>query len=515
MSYSFYAHGEAPDFDLLRTYPEPLFVDGMEPGAHPMGRFQDGEVLHVYRHGVTTRSVEIAYEHGAFSARVLTLACAEDYRIALHLVCEAARRVGGQVESEEGVRFAPDEVDAHYGPAWIAQHIAQLVDMTALMAREHGEISMLGAGAQIHLDPATLDRVFAGIEEPLARAEALFALFREVNYPPQPYYPANPLRLSLQDGSAQTLVSCAPTVAYQFPRADVAAVQAGEGMMLIPWESFCEIARVVPVDAATVRMEAVTEAQWPALLERLRPHRLDQGGEADEPPHRPQEAAPPPQAHDREVPLQPAVVAHATATPDPAVGPRVLSGVTALVVGGLTLALQAPLWIGVILALGVLVLGEWWARRAPAASTPTQALPAPGDHAEPQASEPPADAPRSSRPPSSEPSPDRPTGARSSAQAGPSGPAPVDEPAPEPPADRPSAADLLRQMKGEPDRSGWTANLRHLQSLVYSERDRERLWRRAHRGDAGSHRPLSTIDVPTEAERQVLERLVAELGSGR
>ena len=52
-------------------------------------------------------------------------------------------------------------------------------------------------------------------------------------------------------------------------------------------------------------------------------------------------------------------------------------------------------------------------------------------------------------------------------------------------------------------------------TLVLSESDRQRLWKRAHRGADASARLLSGITSPSAEEKQILADLVRELEAGR
>jgi hypothetical protein len=86
------------------------------------------------------------------------------------------------------------------------------------------------------------------------------------------------------------------------------------------------------------------------------------------------------------------------------------------------------------------------------------------------------------------------------------------------PAETPSrAADVLRDMRssaGEVD-ADFAAARNRLAVLVIGEADRQRLWRRAHRGEPTAARLLSGIRKPTPRERQLLDDLIAELERGR
>lgn len=72
----------------------------------------------------------------------------------------------------------------------------------------------------------------------------------------------------------------------------------------------------------------------------------------------------------------------------------------------------------------------------------------------------------------------------------------------------------LKRSKGSTPEE-WTHLTRRLATLVFSEADRQRLWKRAHRTSPESARLLSGITAPSPEEIQRLRELVAELESGR
>ena len=87
----------------------------------------------------------------------------------------------------------------------------------------------------------------------------------------------------------------------------------------------------------------------------------------------------------------------------------------------------------------------------------------------------------------------------------------------EPEASGPSAKDVLKEMRRDNRKSDpeWDRLRNRFATLVLSEADQQRLWRRAHRGAADSARLLSGISVATPEEKRILERLVQELETGR
>ena len=73
--------------------------------------------------------------------------------------------------------------------------------------------------------------------------------------------------------------------------------------------------------------------------------------------------------------------------------------------------------------------------------------------------------------------------------------------------------ELKREKRHTPEE--WTHLTRRLATLVLSESDRQRIWKRAHRGSDESARLLSGITNPSPNELQRLRDLVSELESAR
>lgn len=83
-----------------------------------------------------------------------------------------------------------------------------------------------------------------------------------------------------------------------------------------------------------------------------------------------------------------------------------------------------------------------------------------------------------------------------------------------PPGGALEAMQELKRQKGSTPEA-WVHLQRRLATLVFSEADRQRLWRRAHRTSPESARLLSGITAPTPEEMQRLRDLVSELESAR
>lgn len=89
--------------------------------------------------------------------------------------------------------------------------------------------------------------------------------------------------------------------------------------------------------------------------------------------------------------------------------------------------------------------------------------------------------------------------------------------APDPSDGSPSAADVLAELRADQGKTDaeWETQSRRLATLVFSEADRQRIWKRGHRGSGATARLLSGIRIPTDTERAIMSRLLKELESAR
>lgn len=293
MSYSFYVDaGRAPRYeDVLGALPD---LDTPAGDVEELeGPWEPGHVLAVWRPGVSTRPVELAFEGSTFSARVLACSCAEDYELALDAVCHVARTVGAEVESEEGVRFAPSDRGAHYGRAWIDPHVASMVTTVLAQAADaDGYLTMPGPTRDFHVGPRVAGEIGDG--SPEAQRDALFAKMRALFYPdPEEVYAANVLSVTTDDGTRFTTTALAPGVSYLFPPVDYLTI-LGRDPFEIRFASLPEVVgedRVTWMDEVCPAIEAVGEDDWPAMEARAREHAVDPRGRQSLPG-----AAPPPAA---------------------------------------------------------------------------------------------------------------------------------------------------------------------------------------------------------------------------
>ncbi|MCA9609637.1 MAG: hypothetical protein KC619_28760 [Myxococcales bacterium] len=294
MSYSFYVEaGAPPEYrDVLEALPEVETSSG--PAEELEGPWEPGHVLAVWTRGWSTRPVELAWSDGTFSARILACACAEDYDLALDAVCHVADMIGAEVESEEGVRFAPDARTEHYGADWILPHVSSMVTTVIAHAREtDGWVTMPGTTRDFHIGPRLAEEIGKGSAH--AQEEALFARMRALFYPDEErLYAANVLSVTLDDGSHFTTTALAPGVGYVFPPVDYLTILATDPFE-IPFAALPEIVgedEVVWMDEACPSIAAIDDDEWDAFEAKARAHAVDPRGRKSLPHIGPEAPAP-------------------------------------------------------------------------------------------------------------------------------------------------------------------------------------------------------------------------------
>ena len=247
------------------------------------GPWQEGHIVPVWQHGVTTRAIELAWEEGIFSARILAIACAEDYNIALDIICAVAEKEQTEVEPEDGEPFAPRNREAHFGANWIDSRVDSMVSAVLAQARQtRSKMSVLpGPPRDFHIGP----RVLAAIDTRSSGTErdALFEKMRAVLYPDdERYYTASIMAVTLDDDSEITLSAFGPGLGYLLPDVHLIALVA-EPEVFLPREALLELLserQFAWLDDDWLRVEPVDDADWDAFVERARPLGQELGGDA-------------------------------------------------------------------------------------------------------------------------------------------------------------------------------------------------------------------------------------------
>lgn len=284
MSYSFHVELDAPP-----RYEEVLGVTAVELDTAegladdlPPGPWAEGHVLAVWQHETSTRPIELSWEDGAFGVRILACSCPEDYELGLELVCEVARAADAEIESEDSVRFAPDDRAEHYGPAWIEDHIRANVAVAVMQAEEAaadgGVLQLPGPTASFHFGQRVLDAIDDADADDAH--EALFTQMRSLFYfDDERYYRANAMVAKFEDGREIILTALAPGVAYVFPPVEYLAVLA-EPSFEIRRADLPELlgdSSVTWLDDSHMQIDALEGAEWQAFVERARAKAVQTG----------------------------------------------------------------------------------------------------------------------------------------------------------------------------------------------------------------------------------------------
>ena len=240
-----------------------------ETGAELKGTWRTGVSHRLYRAGVTTRSIECVLSEDTFRVRLFSGACSEDYALALQFAGRAARACDTTVVSEEGVSFLPDQRGHRYGRGWIDDHVRTIGKVILRMAaakRSDEPLIVEGPNRAFHMGPRTAEHIAQEGRTDLERAEVMFSLMRQVQYPPVPI--SEPKAIVLPDSEAVVVaVLIEPEKPLVVQRTDVLTFQSHVPAH-VSWSAAIELlgpfARYV--DEWTVVVAAVPEEAWSDLL---------------------------------------------------------------------------------------------------------------------------------------------------------------------------------------------------------------------------------------------------------
>ena len=272
MSYSFYVRAPRPRWSIVDalSLPDLRCVEDAptdRDAQWPAGYF------HFYREGISTRSVEVAWEDGTFSARVMTCSAGEEYELALSLACVIARAAGSQVEPEEGGSFSPDDALRVFGAEWVEQMVASGFRALSAIAEREGEVQLSGPRRPFVMGPRTLRELRAGASETLFGLRTLAAM-RRLQYidTEEDYFAASVMAVrDKASGNEFTLAAWAPGVRYLFPPVEYLALVAAD-QILVPHARLDALAgpRLRWLDEKHALVEEIPDEQWDALVATAR-----------------------------------------------------------------------------------------------------------------------------------------------------------------------------------------------------------------------------------------------------
>ena len=280
MSYTFSIL--APTVPTYRAVFDRVGLPGLqfEEGEPPSGSWQEG-YLHVYREGISTRSVEIALEDGRFEVRILSLTAPEDYELAFRLVEALAPGPATEVEPEDGDPFPVSELRRAYGAEWISGQIDSGVRVVAHMATERGEEAGIpGPIRTCYLGPIMVAALTAA-GPPESLAGRVLEAIRRVQYvDPDLYLDATVMEIQLRDQGAVSCVIWGAGCGVIVPPVEYVLLPEGEDDD-VPGEFLLAPRSIVPeivgdrwsrLDERHHLIEPIEPHAWPALIARAREH---------------------------------------------------------------------------------------------------------------------------------------------------------------------------------------------------------------------------------------------------
>jgi hypothetical protein len=268
MSYSFYVETKKPPalarlietlgLEDLRCIEEAEVSEGLHPGF----------CFHLYRHGLSTRSVEVAFEKGMLQARVMTCASPDEYELALRLCEEAARMAGvGEIQSEEGAALTLGD-RGEYDAEWVEWMVGAGYKSLLAIGTRSGSVKLDGPNRPFAFGPRCVAMLESTPED--ARPGHLLDMMRRVQYPnDETLYVDKVMEVDKDGGGTFTFATMAADVDYFLTRAQYLALVC-DRFLLVPFDAGPELVaerwKWLDDDHATVA--AVPQSEWPAVLDR-------------------------------------------------------------------------------------------------------------------------------------------------------------------------------------------------------------------------------------------------------
>ncbi len=233
---------------------------------------EDVEAVHLYQVGKSTRGIEVGYEDGTFSVRMLACAGPDDWRLA-YATMAAAAGPDATITGEDGTtgRCATGWED--FGRV-MARELATSIVTIKTMVAQGNAMEMNGAVRPVYFGPKMLERVG---DNPLHLLEAIQVVqyidaqgFEFVDYQNL----ASLLGLGVDVGGFSVWD---PTKAQAFAPAPTLGIKCDEAGLYISTDSIAAVAgkRLIWLDEKQFAIAATPAAELPALIARAKEHRVD------------------------------------------------------------------------------------------------------------------------------------------------------------------------------------------------------------------------------------------------
>lgn len=279
MSSSFFVEMTSePTFDeVLGSFDEDGLRCAENPIANLTGPWPEG-VLHFYRTGQSTRSVEIAREGSEIQVRILSLSSPVDYDLAFRFV----ERFGGEriVRHEELGEFPASQATERFRNDWMLRDLAASITamIEAVRSGEPGKYaSVPGAVRPVYIGSRLLDTLSneEGEVDPMALIEAVKRIqyiegYQEVEQLPAWGIAGPNSAVAIWDLATPSL----------FAEVTHVGVALSDTNAYVPVAALPEVAgeRFRFLDDAQFVIDAIPEDERAAILDRARTHGVSAGG---------------------------------------------------------------------------------------------------------------------------------------------------------------------------------------------------------------------------------------------
>jgi hypothetical protein len=277
VSFTFRIECPRPTVDSIQMAMKRLSLRCLEDlpptGPWPVGHF------HFYRDRVSTRTTEVVWDGKTFCVRVFTLACPEDYHIAVELAASTAGALTARVEPEDLgdlEPLPPNELRKIYDTIWAESMCAAMAQIMCDMAvDENKEITIPGPIREFYLGPKTAaECIAAGPSTELQ--ERVVSRMRALQYPSDDLFEASLMSVPSHEDRLMQMAIWGPEVRYFFPKVEY-LVLLNEHPLYLPYEKAQVVGaeRVRFLDEHQFVVEAVADEEWDSFLDRARPHLVD------------------------------------------------------------------------------------------------------------------------------------------------------------------------------------------------------------------------------------------------
>jgi hypothetical protein len=277
VSFTFRIDCPRPTVDALQKVMEHLSLRCLEElpptGPWPLGHF------HFYRDKVSTRTTEVSWDGRTFCVRIFTLACPDDYHIAVELAASTAGALTARVEPEDIGDIGPlppNDLRQMYDTIWAESMCTAMARIMCNMAvDENKEITVPGPVREFYLGPKTAAAcIAAGPSTSLY--ERVTERIRSLQYPSDDLFEANLMSVPGQEDQSIEMAIWGPEVRYFFPKVEY-LVLLNEHPLYLPYAKAILLGgeRVHLVDEHQFIMDAIPDTEWDDFVNRARPHLVD------------------------------------------------------------------------------------------------------------------------------------------------------------------------------------------------------------------------------------------------